>query len=100
MDGRGRFMDNIFIERLWRSLKYEAVYLHEIADGLTARRVTGESIDFYNIERPTWRGVAGPRSKSTGTRPCGYDGQAARRLAPHPYTRSTSNRKIDPRGYW
>ena len=30
-------MDNIFIERLWRSLKYEAVYLHEIADGLTAR---------------------------------------------------------------
>jgi len=37
MDGRGRCMDNIFIERLWRSLKYEAVYLHEIADGLTAR---------------------------------------------------------------
>ena len=34
MDGRGRCMDNIFIERLWRSLKYEAVYLHEIADGL------------------------------------------------------------------
>ena len=30
MDGRGRCMDNIFIERLWRSLKYEAVYLHEI----------------------------------------------------------------------
>ena len=39
MDGRGRCMDNIFIERLWRSLKYEAVYLHEIADGFTARRV-------------------------------------------------------------
>ncbi len=34
MDGRGRCMDNIFIERLWRSLKYEAIYLHEIADGL------------------------------------------------------------------
>ena len=44
MDGRGRFLDNIFIERLWRSLKYEAVYLHEIADGLTARRVIGEWI--------------------------------------------------------
>ena len=41
VDGRGRCMDNIFIERLWRSLKYEAVYLHEIADGFTARRVIG-----------------------------------------------------------
>ena len=52
MDGRGRFMDNIFIERLWRSLKYEAIYLHEIADGFTARRVIGAWIDFYNAERP------------------------------------------------
>ena len=33
MDGRGRFLDNIFIERLWRSLKYEAVYLYELQDG-------------------------------------------------------------------
>jgi putative transposase len=31
MDGRGRCLDNVFIERLWRSLKYEAVYLHELA---------------------------------------------------------------------
>ena len=45
-------MDNIFIERLWRSLKYEAVYLHEIADGFTARRVIGEWIGFYNTQRP------------------------------------------------
>ena len=52
MDGRGRFMENIFIERLWRSLKYEAVYLHDIADGFTARRVIGEWIAFYNAERP------------------------------------------------
>ena len=52
MDGRGRCMDNIFIERLWRSLKYEAVYLHEIADGFTARRVIGEWIAFYNTIRP------------------------------------------------
>ena len=37
MDGRGRYMDNIFIERLWRSLKYEAVYLHELEDGRHAR---------------------------------------------------------------
>jgi putative transposase len=52
MDGRGRYMDNIFIERLWRSLKYEAVYLHELTDGFKAERVIGEWIDFYNTERP------------------------------------------------
>ena len=52
MDGRGRCMDNIFIERLWRSLKYEAVYLHELTDGFAAERVIGEWIDFYNTERP------------------------------------------------
>ena len=38
MDGRGRFRDNIFIERLWRSLKYKAVYLHELRDGPDAGR--------------------------------------------------------------
>jgi putative transposase len=52
MDGRGRYMDNIFIERLWRSLKYEAVYLHELTDGFRAERVIGEWIEFYNAERP------------------------------------------------
>jgi len=52
MDGRGRYMDNIFIERLWRSLKYEAVYLYELTDGFKAERVIGEWIDFYNTERP------------------------------------------------
>jgi len=52
MDGRGRCMDNIFIERLWRSLKYEAVYLHELTDGFKAERVIGEWIGFYNSERP------------------------------------------------
>ncbi len=52
MDGRGRCMDNIFIERLWRSLKYEAVYLHELTDGFKAERVIGDWIGFYNTERP------------------------------------------------
>jgi putative transposase len=52
MDGRGRCMDNIFIERLWRSLKYEAVYLHEMSDGFIAQRVIGAWLDFYNTERP------------------------------------------------
>ena len=42
----------IYFEQLWRSLKYEAVYLHDLADGFQARRVIGEWIDFYNAERP------------------------------------------------
>ena len=41
MDGRGRCLDNVFIERLWRSLKYEAVYLHELVDGFEADRASG-----------------------------------------------------------
>jgi putative transposase len=52
MDGRGRCLDNVFIERLWRSLKYEAVYLHELADGFVAERVIGAWIAFYSDERP------------------------------------------------
>ena len=45
-------LDNVFIERLWRSLKYEAVYLRELTDGFEAPRVIGEWIGFYNTERP------------------------------------------------
>ena len=52
MDGRGRCMDNIFIERLWRSLKYEAVYLYDLTDGFVAERVIATWLDFYNTERP------------------------------------------------
>ena len=51
MDGRGRWMDNVFIERLWRSLKYEDVYLKGYADGLEARTGIGEWIAFYNERR-------------------------------------------------
>jgi putative transposase len=52
MDGRGRYLDNIFIERLWRSLKQEAVYLHEITDGFQTKRIIDDWIGFYNSERP------------------------------------------------
>ena len=52
MDGRGRYLDNIFIERLWRSLKQEAVYLHELQDGFQTKRVIDEWLEFYNAERP------------------------------------------------
>jgi putative transposase len=52
MDGRGRYLDNIFIERLWRSLKQEAVYLHELQDGFQAKRIIDNWMGFYNAERP------------------------------------------------
>ena len=52
MDGKGRWMDNVFIERLWRSLKYEQVYLAEYATASDARAGIGWWIDVYNERRP------------------------------------------------
>ena len=52
MDGRGRWMDNVMIERLWRSLKYECVYLHAFETGSAARAGIGKWIGFYNTQRP------------------------------------------------
>src|SRR5947209_10034006 len=51
MDGKGRCMDNIFVERLWRSLKYEEVYLNAYASVAEARTGIGAWLDFYNEER-------------------------------------------------
>jgi putative transposase len=51
MDGKGRAFDNIFTERLWRTVKYECVYLHEFESPKEARRVIGEYLDFYNNRR-------------------------------------------------
>jgi putative transposase len=52
MDGRGRFLDNIFIERLWRSMKHEDIYLKHYADGREARAGIASWISFYNCQRP------------------------------------------------
>lgn len=52
MDGKGRWMDNVFIERLWRSLKYECVYLNAFETGLQARKEIGSWIEHYNQTRP------------------------------------------------
>jgi putative transposase len=72
MDGRGRWIDNVFIERLWRSLKYEDVYLKGYGDGREARAGIAAWIGFYNRRRPhqalagrtpmaVWReGITGP----------------------------------------
>jgi putative transposase len=51
MDGRGRCFDNIFIERLWRTVKYEEVYLKDYEDGRSAARSLGTYFGFYNRER-------------------------------------------------
>ena len=52
MDGRGRWMDNVFIERLWRSLKYECVYLHAFETGAELRAGLSRWIGYYNSRRP------------------------------------------------
>jgi len=52
MDGKGRWMDNVFIERLWRSLKYEALYLHNPETANEAKSIIKQWINFYNTERP------------------------------------------------
>jgi Integrase core domain len=51
MDGRGRWMDNVFIERLWRSLKYEDIYLKGYAGGREAKAGIASWITFYNGRR-------------------------------------------------
>jgi putative transposase len=52
MDGRGRWRDNVFVERIWKSIKYEEVYLHAYASVSEARLSICRYIDFYNTTRP------------------------------------------------
>ena len=51
MDGKGRWIDNVFIERLWRSVKYEEVYLHAYESLTEARNALEKYFEFYNIKR-------------------------------------------------
>ncbi len=52
MDGRGRALDNVFVERLWRSVKYEEVYLKDYRNVSEAIESLGRYFEFYNRERP------------------------------------------------
>ncbi len=52
MDGRGRALDNVFVERLWRSVKYEDVYLKDYSDPADALRNLSSYFSFYNHQRP------------------------------------------------
>lgn len=55
MDGKGRWMDNVFIERLWRSVKYEYVYIQEFKDGRALKDGLRNWFTCYNQERPHFR---------------------------------------------
>lgn len=52
MDSKGRALDNIFVERLWRSLKYEEVYINEYETPRDARQGISKYLKYYNEERP------------------------------------------------
>ena len=51
MDGKGRWVDNVFVERLWRSVKYEEIYLHAYESMSEARSGIGNYFEFYNTQR-------------------------------------------------
>ena len=73
MDGKGRCLDNIFCERLWRSLKYEEVYLKAYANVAEARAEIGNWFAFYNDERPHQAlDYLTPREFFAAKRACGY----------------------------
>ncbi len=52
MDGKGAWRDNVFVERLWRTIKYEEVYLHAYENVPQARAAIGKYLTFYNEKRP------------------------------------------------
>jgi putative transposase len=77
-DGKDRFLDNIFIERLWRSLKYEEVFIKAYVSPAEARRGIGSWLAFYNDERPHQAlGYLTPRAVFDGVAACGYMDNAA-----------------------
>ena len=73
MDGRGRWMDNVFIERLWRSLKYECVYLNAFETGSELRTGLSRWISYYNGHRPTLASAAERRTRSMGRQAQGHN---------------------------
>ena len=87
MNGRGRALDNCFVERLWRSVKYEEVYLHDYASPREARRHLAGYFDFYNYVRPhqslDYRTPAQVYSGSIGAAPHGGREQALQGAIPH-----------------
>ena len=52
MDGKGRWIDNVFVERLWRSVKYESIYLHAYETPREVQVALARYFEFYNAHRP------------------------------------------------
>ena len=95
MDGKGRFLDNIFIERLWRSLKYEEVYIKAYGSVVEARQGIGAWLGFYNEKRPHQAlDYRTPRAVFNN-QTCNHVGNASASLSrcPHDY-RHNSNEKV------
>jgi putative transposase len=116
MDGKGRCMDNIFIERLWRSLKYEEVYLHAYGSVAEAKAGIGAWLVFYNEERQHQsHGYRTPRQiyeeglwicgRSASPTGCASPASRARSESgemlafAHIPTGTTANRRIDQKGF-
>ena len=102
MDGRGRFMDNIFIERLWRSIKYEEVHLKAYADAREARAGISSWMNFYNFRRPhqamnnqmpmaVWRAGMDKIERRLGLWICRFAWTTQMRC-PHTHSRSSKKR--------
>jgi len=98
MDGKGRYMDNIFVERLWRSLKYEEVYLNAYASVAEAKAGIGSWLEFYNQERQHQSlGYRTPRQVYEAECPwtCGRSGSPTGCAFAHIPTGTTINHRID-----
>jgi putative transposase len=97
MDGKGRYLDNIFIERLWRSLKYEDVYIKAYASVPEARRGIGGWLNFYNDERLHQAlGYLTPREMFETSAPCGYvDNASALTTSPQAHHQQQERNSIE-----
>src|SRR3979409_262572 len=98
MDGKGRYMDNIFVERLWRSLKYEEVYLSAYASVAEAKAGIGSWLGFYNEERQHQSlGYRTPRQAYEAECPwiCGRSASPTGCAFAHIPTGATANHRID-----
>ena len=99
MDGKGRFLDNIFIERLWRSLKYEEVFIKAYASVAQARAGIGAWLVFYNYERKHQSlGYCTPADIFAVSQPCGYVHNAsALHTSPQDHQQQTERDSHDAR---
>lgn len=98
MDGKGRALDNVFVERLWRSVKYEEVYLHDYGSPREARQGLSRYFAYYNHERPHqglgYRTPAQVHFLTADAAPHGgREGSPRRELTPWPYQEDPTSKQ-------